>query len=64
MAARDGQFLDGGLAVDHGGHEFSVARIVLGADDDVVTVEDAGVYHGLPADFEHEEVSVPRHGGG
>ena len=64
VAARDGQFLDGGLAVDHGGHEFSVARIVLGADDDVVTVEDAGVYHGLPADFEHEEVSVPRHGGG
>jgi hypothetical protein len=45
VAARDGQFLDRGLAVDHGSDKFTVASVVLRADDNVVTVEDASVDH-------------------
>ena len=62
MATRDGQFLDCGLAVEHGGDKLSVASLVLRTDDDVVAVEDTRIDHGLAADLEHEEVAVPSYG--
>ena len=64
VSIRDRQLFHGGLAVDHGCHELAVAGVVLGADDDVVAVEDAGIDHGSAGDLEHEEVAVTRHGGG
>ncbi len=64
MTARDGQFLDCRLAVDHGGDKFSVAGLVLRADDNVVPVEDARIDHRLAAHLEHEQIAVSGHGCG
>ena len=64
VSIRDRQLFHGGLAVDHGCHEFTVAGVVLGADDNVVSVEYTRVDHGLAGDLKHEEVAVTRHGGG
>ena len=64
MTARHGQFLHRRLAVDHGGDKFSVAGLVLRADDNVVPVEDARIDHRLAAHLEHEQIAVSGHGRG
>ena len=62
MPARDGELLDRGLPVDHRRDVLAVARLILRADDNVVSIKDARIDHGITADLEHEEIPVSGHG--
>src|SRR5579859_221739 len=54
--------LHGGVAVDHGHHDRTVRGFLLGAHEDHVAVEDAGVDHAFAAHAEEEEAVLGHFG--
>ena len=62
MAVFFGECFDGGFAIDHGGDDFALFCVLLGADYDVVAIADRNIDHGVTYDFEEEEFALSDEG--